>query len=448
MKNVLHGILLLLLVGSVNCDLVKGDEVNNSIAFVSVLSSNDFVLAASVLGYSIKKYTPHIPFVILATGDVTDESIAELRTYGIETRRTEKFDTPYAKTHRARKFQYTKIRLWSHTEFSTLVHVDLDTLLLTDVSELFLCGDFCASLRHSDMFNSGVFVFRPDTKVYKDMAAHVSAMESYDGGDQGFFNSYFWQVKYAPMFSGNLTRSDRILRLSAAYNYDVGMYYLRNRALVEPKIMHYTLGPLKPWKWWSYPIFDLNWKWLAMRNEMHLHYAPPNYTCFFLLDAAILCGLLLMQRAMERNAECKRLKLLVGVPSDMERRWMSTIVILIGIVCSFSAVPEQMLPQTAWTLFTINLAVITVVLSTIYSRTRLDQPFGLGPSFVVIVAFTCSIFLAWNLLVLIQVPTTRFLWTVAGSLTWLIAMSLLIDSFLFRANTLKVLRYLPINREE
>ncbi|KAH7675965.1 Protein T10B10.8, partial [Aphelenchoides avenae] len=233
-------------------------------AFVSVLSSDDFLLAARVLGFSIKSTNSTIPFIVFCTEDVSNDSIATLEAEGIETRRIEKFDTPYIRTHKARKFQYTKIRLWSLTEFKVLVHLDLDTLLLDDVSELFQCGDFCASLRHSDMFNSGVFVFRPNMTVHAQMESSAHTLESYDGGDQGFLNSFFWQVKYAPMFAPNITWHERILRLSSAYNYDVGMYYLRNRQLVKPKIIHYTLGPLKPWKWWSYPTFDLNWKWLEV----------------------------------------------------------------------------------------------------------------------------------------------------------------------------------------
>lgn len=46
-----------------------------------------------------------------------------------------------------------------------MVFLDLDVLPLTDISELFKCGEFCASIRHSDMFNSGVFVFRPNKTV-------------------------------------------------------------------------------------------------------------------------------------------------------------------------------------------------------------------------------------------------------------------------------------------
>ncbi|KAI7997957.1 Inositol phosphorylceramide glucuronosyltransferase 1 [Camellia lanceoleosa] len=38
-------------------------------------------------------------------------------------------------------------------------------------------------------------------------------------------------------------------RLSTLYNADVGLYMLANKK--ELRVIHYTLGPLKPWDWWT-----------------------------------------------------------------------------------------------------------------------------------------------------------------------------------------------------
>ncbi|KNA09481.1 hypothetical protein SOVF_153220 [Spinacia oleracea] len=43
-------------------------------------------------------------------------------------------------------------------------------------------------------------------------------------------------------------------RLSTLYNADVGLYMLANKWMVDEKelrVIHYTLGPLKPWDWWT-----------------------------------------------------------------------------------------------------------------------------------------------------------------------------------------------------
>ncbi|KAH7714486.1 Protein T10B10.8 [Aphelenchoides avenae] len=385
-------------------------------AFVSVLSSDDFLLAARVLGFSIKFTNSTIPFIVFCTEDVSNDSVATLEAEGIETRRIEKFDTPYIRTHKARKFQYTKIRLWSLTEFKALVHLDLDTLLLDDVSELFQCGDFCASLRHSDMFNSGVFVFRPNMTVHAQMESSAHTLESYDGGDQGFLNSFFWQVKYAPMFAPNITWRERILRLSSAYNYDVGMYYLRNRELVTPKIIHYTLGPLKPWKWWSYPTFDLNWKWLEI---IDLDFASPKFD-----------------------------KQTVQMPSEYEKRWISPVIILAGVGAGFVTVPEAVLPTPAWIIATLTGATVASFLATAYARFRLQRPFGLLSSVILVFTICGVVLLCWNILLLIQTPTMRFKWAIVFMAGGVLGVSYLLDSLLVFSRCCRVLQYLPLDRQK
>jgi hypothetical protein len=57
------------------------------------------------------------------------------------------------------------------------------------------------------------------------MLNKTNELSSYDGGDQGFLNSYFPELKFAGMFRANETQTSlaSIQRLSAIYNYDVGM---------------------------------------------------------------------------------------------------------------------------------------------------------------------------------------------------------------------------------
>ena len=46
--------------------------------------------------------------------------------------------------------------------------------------------------------------------------------------------------------------------------------------MVHPKIIHFTLGPTKPWNWWTYPVFDLNQDWLDARLEMEAFYGEAD----------------------------------------------------------------------------------------------------------------------------------------------------------------------------
>lgn len=49
------------------------------------------------------------------------------------------------------------------------------------MDEAFECPGFCATLRHSERFNSGVMVITPDSKVFKHMVEHISTVASYTG---------------------------------------------------------------------------------------------------------------------------------------------------------------------------------------------------------------------------------------------------------------------------
>lgn len=260
------------------------------------------------------------------------------------------------------------MRLWCRTEYTRLVHIDLDTITLSDTSELFECGLFCASLRHSDMFNSGVFAFRPNESVCNEMLNSSARLDSYDGGDQGFLNSYYSDLKFAPMFDPdnvsltNLedgTPKQRALRLSAVYNFDVGMYYLSGRILVQPKIIHYTLGPVKPWIWWTYPIFDINWKWLEIRGSMESEFGSSENHIFVILKEVSLVFILvaLYWLCKGKNANSNPDNIMVD---GYERSLAGIFMLLISFGISFLLTPEQMWPTHAWTIFTINMVGSTL----------------------------------------------------------------------------------------
>ncbi|KAK6020451.1 hypothetical protein OSTOST_13895, partial [Ostertagia ostertagi] len=78
-----------------------------------------------------------VPYVLLVTENVSNASITELTSQGIEVRHTELLTVPQAR--RAAKY-----------------HLDI---ILTP---LFSCGSFCATFRHSDKFNAGVLVLKPN----------------------------------------------------------------------------------------------------------------------------------------------------------------------------------------------------------------------------------------------------------------------------------------------
>lgn len=345
-------------------------------AYVSVLSSNSFLLTAKVLAHRLHVLNDSIPYIIVLTQDITIESELSLKDQGIQIHRFGKIDTPYLETHKARKFQYTKIHLWNMTEYDVITHLDLDLLPMSDISSLFQCGSFCASFRHSDMFNSGVFVLKPNVTVYQEMVKVVKSSYSYDGGDQGFLNTFFSDLKFAPMFDETHVEKQpyqaEMRRLSSVFNYDIGMYYLNGgRMLVTPKIIHYTMGPTKPWVWWTYPLFDLNYLWLQARWDMESSYYFNNSNAYMAMIQPILVFIMYGLKMLTQKLLGEKL-LCENVPVN-EEFWTLHSIVVISVAFSAQIVPLTAYPLASWAFFACNLAFTATLATSVYSKVRLGR---------------------------------------------------------------------------
>ena len=250
-------------------------------AYVSLLYG-DFSLGLRVLGQSLRESGTKRDYIAMCMHDVPNHVKRVLRRDGWIVRIVKALPDKCLGDKNSFDIDFTKLMAWTLTDsYDRIVYIDADGIVLHNVDHLFKCAHFCASYRHSDLFNAGILVLKPSLETFNDMCSHIKKCGTYTGGDQGFLNCYYELLKYAPMFNQqqmlNSSRRDiQLMRLPAQYNSDIGMYYVNNKWLYrdvsEPMILHYTLGPTKPWKWWTYPLFSLNWKWNSIRKRL-----PPTY---------------------------------------------------------------------------------------------------------------------------------------------------------------------------
>nr|GMC61639.1 inositol phosphorylceramide glucuronosyltransferase 1-like [Ipomoea batatas] len=230
-------------------------------AYVTLLYGDEFLLGVRVLGKSIRDTGTTKDMVVLVSDGVSSYAKQLLMADGWIVEEITLLANP--NQVRPKRFWgvYTKLKIFNMTRYKKVVYLDADTIVVKNIEDLFKCGKFCANLKHSERLNSGVMVVEPSKEVFNDMMSKVNTLHSYTGGDQGFLNSYYAGFPNAHVFEPNLSPDvlnsrpvPKMERLSTLYNADVGLYMLANKWMVDEKelrVIHYTLGPLKPWDWWT-----------------------------------------------------------------------------------------------------------------------------------------------------------------------------------------------------
>ncbi|KAL3523724.1 hypothetical protein ACH5RR_016558 [Cinchona calisaya] len=258
--GILVGILMIGLCGVVKGDL--GSSSSKGEAYVTLLYGDEFLLGVRVLGKSIRDTGGSTKdMVVLVSDGVSHYATELLQADGWIVEKISLLANP--NQVRPKRFWgvYTKLKIFNMTKYKKVVYLDADTIVVKNIEELFKCGKFCANLKHSERLNSGVMVVEPSEELFKDMTSKVNTLPSYTGGDQGFLNSYYVGFANAHVFEPDLSPEvlnsrpfPEMERLSTLYNADVGLYMLANKWMVDEKalrVIHYTLGPLKPWDWWT-----------------------------------------------------------------------------------------------------------------------------------------------------------------------------------------------------
>jgi len=217
-------------------------------AYVTTLCNGDgYVPGVEALGRSLARTgTPHDK-LLLVTDDVPLTAVKSLEAGGWRTHRVDPIQNPNPSTGQffARFANtFTKLRAFELEQLDKLVLLDADTIALQNIDDLFERPGIAAApdFLLPDRFNSGVLVIEPKRALFARMMDQLLTSESYDGGDQGFLNTFF-----PDWYSGPAAH-----RLPAGYNLHQFIFqFLRAHPALMPqlereaKIIHYTVQ--KPW---------------------------------------------------------------------------------------------------------------------------------------------------------------------------------------------------------
>jgi alpha-N-acetylglucosamine transferase len=165
------------------------------------LVARDKYVDGTVCLYKSLRTTTTYPLIAL-TFDVSASNIARLSNMGIECRPVEKIEANKAVAGKncARvedfSYTYTKLHIFNYDEFDRIIFLDSDLVVIKNIDHLFetnfqnIAACDCTPFSKT-IFNSGVLIIKPDRKIFQDMMNKKDTLRTYDGGDQGFLNSYF-----------------------------------------------------------------------------------------------------------------------------------------------------------------------------------------------------------------------------------------------------------------
>ena len=334
-----------------------------------------FEIGVRVLGQSLRESKTDKEYVVLCTKDVPEATRKVLAVDGWTVKMMDGLEKGEIKHFNA---FFLKLHVWLLEEYRRVVYLDSDTVVVRNVDELFRCGSFCATYRHSDLFNAGVMVFKPSVAHHYQLKHLPCPRKKRRCDDQILLNIHYDILKYASLFNGKDPRyHEEPLRLPWKYNADIGMYYLNSQWLIpELKIIHFTLGPLKPMQWWTYPLFDQNWIWNEYRERLPFRFNEPSmYSLFNLMPFVILLLLFLSMNFLQNR--CLRFlvsysiikrSIMLFVPG--EKGWIASVAPIVlqtvANIWAFHCVPTNMRPKEAWAIFGIWMIFFVILQYTIY----------------------------------------------------------------------------------
>eukprot|EP01102_Stenamoeba_stenopodia_P014671 TRINITY_DN4898_c0_g1_i1.p1 TRINITY_DN4898_c0_g1~~TRINITY_DN4898_c0_g1_i1.p1 ORF type:complete len:564 (-),score=19.50 TRINITY_DN4898_c0_g1_i1:71-1714(-) len=314
MANVLFCILVFALI--VACSGETTNKISKKYAYVSVLYNEEFMMGIRVLGSSLKRSKTQHDMYLLVTPNIPASVIKVVESEGWIVKQVSAIANPHRDHQLYLKrlnMVFTKLNIYRLVEYEKIVILDADTMVISNSDELFDCVDFCAVVRNG-FFNAGVMVIRPSEELFTELTNLYKVLPSYNGGEQGFLNQWFSNFSFCPFYDearlllkGHDAPVDRISvpikdgqrcgRLSTQYNGDVGLYYTNDASwfirgsYTEPKIIHFTFGEMKPWHWYSYSLFHLNWIWFNEYRQLN-PIAESNFQRFLLIYVNMIIALI------------------------------------------------------------------------------------------------------------------------------------------------------------
>lgn len=226
--------------------------MKNNYTYVTLLSSNDYIIGVIMLYQSLKSVKAKYPLFVLCSDNISSSTLKVLEKFKIEYMilsehivvNKGKLINGEGYGHWDRTFD--KLYVWTLLQFSKVVYVDSDMYVIRNIDHLFNKPHMSAVIADKfnepglDKLNSGLIVINPNKDEFIDMKKlwESGAINLDNAGDQDVIRYYYsdW---------GTMNN----LHLSSGYNVfysDVTLGLIKKEDVDPVSVIHY-IGTRKPW---------------------------------------------------------------------------------------------------------------------------------------------------------------------------------------------------------
>lgn len=256
-------------------------------AYATILHSEQlYACGALVAAQSIRMAGSDRDMVALVDETISERHRSALEAAGWKVRTIRRIRNPRASPDAYNEWNYSKFWLWTLTEYDRVVFVDADLLVQRPLEPLFGMPEVSATGNHGTVFNSGVMVVEPCNCTFRLLMDHISDIQSYNGGDQGYLNEVFSWWHRLPSHANYMKHfwEGNTAERSAAKR--------RVLAADPPVVLAVHFVGMKPW--FCFRDYDCNWNAPELRqfasDEAHARWwnahdaMPQRLQGFCLLD--------------------------------------------------------------------------------------------------------------------------------------------------------------------
>lgn len=223
-------------------------------AYITLLSTLDYLPGVLVLGESLKRVNSVYPFAVGVTEDIYEQALPVLQKAGCIVEKIHHLEySDMMKKHALKQWgescksvfnTASKISLFELNDYDKLVYIDADTIVLQNVDELFNWPDGSMAKHPVDDYGfTGLMVFTPahhKVELYKILIRETNC------ADGDLLGELWFQTKYNPAY-----------HIPSEYMEQYHCGLINESHVNDYKIIHFCNNP-KPWQK-EFNILSADW---------------------------------------------------------------------------------------------------------------------------------------------------------------------------------------------